>query len=175
MRYILKDYQEDAVREVLQKLTRAKRNFEFDGTPSAFALSATTGAGKTVMAAAVIEAIFEGREDDLFEPDPNATILWFSDDPSLNEQSRRSLTRASEPKPSSPTSPQNASTPAWCTSSTPTNCRRMAVSCAVPKTTTKRRFSRAPIPPSIIFGTCCETPPTTAPPSICFSTRRTGA
>ena len=96
MRYILKDYQEEAVREVLQKLTRAKRNFEFDGTPSAFALSATTGAGKTVMAAAVIEAIFEGREDNLFEPDPNATVLWFSDDPSLNEQSRRRLTRASE-------------------------------------------------------------------------------
>lgn len=96
MRYILKDYQEDAVREVLQKLTRAKRNFEFDGTPSAFALSATTGAGKTVMAAAVIEAIFEGREDNLFDPDPKATILWFSDEPSLNEQSRKSLIRASE-------------------------------------------------------------------------------
>nr|WP_290206562.1 DEAD/DEAH box helicase family protein [Corynebacterium aurimucosum] len=54
------------------------------------------GAGKTVMAAAVIETIFEGREDNLFEPDPNATILWFSEEPSLNEQSRKSLIRASE-------------------------------------------------------------------------------
>lgn len=96
MRYILKDYQEDAVREVQRKLARARRNFDFDGTTSGFALSATTGAGKTVMAAAVIEAILQGREDNIFEPDPNATILWFSDEPSLNEQSRVSLLRASE-------------------------------------------------------------------------------
>lgn len=96
MRYILKDYQEEAVREVLQKLGRARRNFDYDGTASGFALSATTGAGKTVMAAAVIEAILQGREDNLFEPDPTATVLWFSDDPTLNEQSRRRLLRASE-------------------------------------------------------------------------------
>lgn len=96
MRYILKDYQEDAVREVLQKLGRARRNFDYDGTVSGFALSATTGAGKTVMAAAVIEAFIQGREDNVFEPDPTATVLWFSDDPSLNEQSRKRLLRASE-------------------------------------------------------------------------------
>src|SRR5699024_6106756 len=55
---------------------------------SQFSLAATTGAGKTVMAAAVIEALFYGSDEFDIEPDPGAVVLWFSDDPSLNDQSR---------------------------------------------------------------------------------------
>jgi len=40
------------------------------------------------MAAAVIEALFFGNDEFDFEPDPGAVVLWFSDDPALNEQSR---------------------------------------------------------------------------------------
>ena len=55
MRYTLKDYQDDAVGEVLSRLARAREDWEKWKSPVAFSLTATTGAGKTVMAAAVIE------------------------------------------------------------------------------------------------------------------------
>ena len=54
MRYTLKDYQADAVGLVLNRLAMAKDNFHRFGQTSQFSLAATTGAGKTVMAAAVI-------------------------------------------------------------------------------------------------------------------------
>lgn len=88
MRYTLKDYQQDAVREVLTRLQRARHSYQDYEALSQFALAATTGAGKTVMAAAVIEALFFGSEEFQMPEDPGATVLWFSDDPSLNEQSR---------------------------------------------------------------------------------------
>lgn len=88
MRYTLKDYQTEAVRDVLGNLTRAKEMYKRFGDCSQFSLSATTGAGKTVMATAIIEALFFGSDEFDFEADPGAVVLWFSDDPSLNEQSR---------------------------------------------------------------------------------------
>ena len=88
MRYTLKDYQADAVRDILKNLERARDSYRRYGALSQFSLTATTGAGKTVMAAAVIEALFFGDDEFDFEPDPGAVVLWFSDDPSLNEQSR---------------------------------------------------------------------------------------
>ncbi|CAM3807490.1 DEAD/DEAH box helicase [Occultella aeris] len=96
MRYTLKEYQGDAVRDVLGNLTRARRLFHELGDTSQFALSATTGAGKTVMAAAAIEALFYGSDEHDFAPDPSAVVLWFSDDPSLNEQTRFRLMAASD-------------------------------------------------------------------------------
>ena len=62
----------------------------------AFSLTATTGAGKTVMAAAVIEALFDGNPDYDFDSDPGAVVLWFTDDPSLNEQTRFRLLDAAD-------------------------------------------------------------------------------
>jgi len=53
MRYTLKDYQVDAVRNVLGNLEDARLLYS-RGRTSQFSLSATTGAGKTVMAAAGI-------------------------------------------------------------------------------------------------------------------------
>lgn len=94
MRYTLKDYQADAVRDVLKNLERARDSFHRYGARSQFSLAATTGAGKTVMAAAVIEALFFGNDEFNFELDPGAVILWFSDDPALNEQSRARIQAA---------------------------------------------------------------------------------
>ena len=88
MRYTLKDYQEDGVGEVLTHLTRARRDWHRWESPVAFSLTATTGAGKTVMAAVVIEALFHGNPAYEFDSDPGAVVLWFTDDPSLNEQTR---------------------------------------------------------------------------------------
>src|SRR6266566_623340 len=95
MRYTLKDYQVDAVRDVLKNLAQARDMYHRYRSLSQFSLTATTGAGKTVMAAAVIEAVFFGNDEFDFEPDPGAVVLWFSDDPSLNEQSRGRIQAAS--------------------------------------------------------------------------------
>lgn len=96
MRYTLKDYQSDAARQMLGNFGRAREDFHNRGDNTAFSLSATTGAGKTVIAAAVIEALFFGNEEFDFEPDPSAVILWFTDDPALNEQTRFKLLDAGD-------------------------------------------------------------------------------
>ena len=96
MRYTLKDYQNDAVADVLAHLVRARDDWHRWKSPVAFSLTATTGAGKTVMAAAVIEALFDGNPDYDFDPDPGAVVLWFTDDPSLNEQTRFRLLDAAD-------------------------------------------------------------------------------
>ena len=96
MRYTLKDYQDDAVADVLAHLARARHDWHQWKSPVAFSLTATTGAGKTVMAAAVIEALFDGNQDYEFDSDPGAVVLWFTDDPSLNEQTRFRLLDAAD-------------------------------------------------------------------------------
>jgi DNA or RNA helicases of superfamily II len=96
MKFTLKDYQDEAVKDVLDRLRKARTRWHQDGDKHAFSLTATTGAGKTVMAAAVFEALFFGNDDHEFEPDPGAVVIWFSDDPSLNEQSRWRLQEASD-------------------------------------------------------------------------------
>ena len=96
MKFTLKDYQDEAVDDVLDRLRKARKRWHEDGDKHAFSLTATTGAGKTVMAAAVFEALFLGNDDYEFEHDPGAVVIWFSDDPSLNEQSRWRLQEASD-------------------------------------------------------------------------------
>tara|TARA_Y100001936_G_scaffold128513_1_gene125684 strand:+ start:2851 stop:5463 length:2613 start_codon:yes stop_codon:yes gene_type:complete len=96
VKFTLKDYQTEAVADVLKNLHKAKKRWHEDADTHAFSLTATTGAGKTVMAAAVFEALFYGEDDFDFEADPTATVIWFSDDPSLNEQTRFRLLEASD-------------------------------------------------------------------------------
>ncbi len=99
MKFKLKDYQNDAVMQVLDNLARARRMYHLDTIDkkeTSFALTATTGAGKTVMAAAAIEALFYGNDELEFDPDPGAVVIWFSDDPNLNDQTRMRLMQASD-------------------------------------------------------------------------------
>lgn len=97
MRFTLKDYQSDAVGDVLIELASARDFYKSASQRvSSVALTATTGAGKTVMAAAVIESLFWGSDDFNSTPDPSAVVLWFSDDPSLNQQTRHRLEQASD-------------------------------------------------------------------------------
>ena len=96
MRYTLKDYQADAVIDVLRHLADARYDWHQREKPVAFSLTATTGAGKTVMAAAVLEALFDGDAEFEFDPDPGAVVLWFTDDPALNEQTRFRLLQAAD-------------------------------------------------------------------------------
>ncbi len=93
MRYTLKDYQALGASEIVKTLRRRGRDYEEDQTLSSVALSAPTGAGKTVIAAAVIETLFDG--DEANAADPLATVLWVTDDPALNIQTARNMSQAS--------------------------------------------------------------------------------
>lgn len=59
----------------------------------AIVLSSPTGSGKTLMALAVIERILQGDAD--FSADNEATFLWLSDQPEINEQTRRAMLETS--------------------------------------------------------------------------------
>lgn len=96
MKFTLKDYQRDAVRDALNNLKDAQDDWRRKSRKCAFSLTAVTGAGKTVMAAAAFEALFHGDDEFDFDADPGAVVIWFSDDPSLNEQTRFRLMEASD-------------------------------------------------------------------------------
>ncbi len=86
MRVELKDFQVDAVCLLHQRLSQMWSAYERDGALSSVCLSSVTGSGKTVMCAAVIEALFFGNDELGLSPDPHACVLWVSDSPSLNGQ-----------------------------------------------------------------------------------------
>jgi hypothetical protein len=96
VQFKLKDYQDEAVAEVLRRLDDARDDYRSKDRRVAFALSAITGAGKTVMASAVFEALFDGSEEYEFEGDSSAVVLWVTDDPNLNEQTRFRIIEASD-------------------------------------------------------------------------------
>lgn len=92
MKYTLKPYQETASGEILARLDQANRARSI-GQQASFALSAPTGAGKTVIATDVFERLLLPSDDR--EPDKHAVIIWFSDNPDLNRQSRHRIEGAS--------------------------------------------------------------------------------
>lgn len=96
MKFTLKDYQNEAVADVLGNLRKSRKRWHEDKDRHAFSLTAATGAGKTVMAAAAFEALFHGDDGFDFDRDPGAVVIWFSDDPSLNEQTRFRLMESSD-------------------------------------------------------------------------------
>ena len=96
MRYELLNYQRNAAIDVASRLCLGRDLWESSQMPSAFALSAITGSGKTVIAAAVIEALLHGSSDLGVEADPKATFLWITDDPALNRQTRNKMLDSSD-------------------------------------------------------------------------------
>src|ERR1017187_10727975 len=91
---MLKDYQLAATNEIVETLRRAGNDYETDSSGNwSVALSAPTGAGKTVIASAVIETLFDGSSN--YIEDPEASVLWVTDDPALNEQTKRNMKQAS--------------------------------------------------------------------------------
>lgn len=96
MKFTLKDYQADAVAELLHRIENAQSAYQAFGERSSLSLAATTGAGKTVMSAAVIEALFNGSDEFEFAADEGAVVVWFSDSPDLNLQTRQRLMDASD-------------------------------------------------------------------------------
>ena len=92
MKLTLKDFQTDAVTELVEKLRRAARDAK-EGELQSVALSSPTGSGKTVMAAAAIETLLVGDAD--HGPNPETTFLWITDQLDLNEQTRRKMLETS--------------------------------------------------------------------------------
>jgi hypothetical protein len=88
MRVKLKDFQAGAVERLLSSMGKMQELYERDGMLSAVSLTAPTGSGKTVMSAAAIESLFFGSADTGQEADDKACVLWLSDSPSLNDQTR---------------------------------------------------------------------------------------
>lgn len=93
MKFTLTDYQHDVTNTVVQRLNAAVAMFDNDGARSAVGLTAPTGAGKTVIATAILEKLLFGGG--IQSPNKNLTVLWLTDDPSLNEQSRDKILKAS--------------------------------------------------------------------------------
>lgn len=96
MEYELFDYQREAALGVLSRLAKARDSWLDDRSLSSFALSAVTGAGKTVIATAVIEAMLHGSPDLEVQPDPRAAFLWVTDSPALNRQTQEKMLEASD-------------------------------------------------------------------------------
>ena len=96
MQYTLLDYQQDAVRDTLRTLSRCRDDWHSHHERNAFALSSTTGSGKTVIAATVIEALLHGSDEFDFDPVPGAVVLWVSKDPALNLQTRARIIQSAD-------------------------------------------------------------------------------
>lgn len=92
MKLLLKDFQVQAVDRLVNHLRRASIEAQ-SGDLQAVSLFAPTGSGKTIIATAAIERLLEG--DGRSGPFPDATFLWVSDQPNINEQTRRKMLEAS--------------------------------------------------------------------------------
>lgn len=89
MRVNLLEFQQEALRKLREALDVAQEGYERHGMRQIISFTAPTGAGKTVTAAALIEAVFSGDEN--YEERGDSVFLWLSDSPELNEQSRHKL------------------------------------------------------------------------------------
>src|ERR1022692_1783883 len=76
-------FQIDAVKEMLEKAEEVVEKAQAGRNAPALFLSAPTGSGKTLMAARFMEKILEDNTD--------ARFLWLTDQPALNEQTKKKL------------------------------------------------------------------------------------
>lgn len=86
MQIELKQFQSDAVKKILDHIESATNLWITKKQYSALSLLSMTGSGKTVIAAAVIDALFHGSDEYGFHLEKEPVVLWFSDLPSLNKQ-----------------------------------------------------------------------------------------
>lgn len=89
MKIPLKDFQTGAVHELLEELDHARSEVKRGGRRQAVVLSSVTGSGKTMIATALMERLIE--ESDASRSELPPTFLWITDQPDLNEQTRRKI------------------------------------------------------------------------------------
>ena len=89
MRVELFPFQKRALADIRMKTAEAMGSYHRTHAPQAVSFTAPTGAGKTIIMSALIEDIFFG--DDQYVEQPDAIIVWLSDSPQLNEQSKQKI------------------------------------------------------------------------------------
>lgn len=95
MKLHLLDFQRTASEVLITEIKKAQARYDNDPELlGAVVLEAATGAGKTVIATSVIEQMIFGS--DFTDPVEGTTILWVTNDPSLNAQTARKMQEASE-------------------------------------------------------------------------------
>lgn len=87
MKVELFPFQKKAVIDLRMKAAEALGSYRRTHTPQVISLQAPTGAGKTIIMAALVEDIFFGT--DQYAEQPEAIFVWLSDSPALNEQSKQ--------------------------------------------------------------------------------------
>ena len=86
MKVELFPFQKTALARLRQSVATALGNYRSTYTPQVVSYTAPTGAGKTIVMSALIEAVYYG--DELYPEQNEAIFIWLSDSPQLNEQSR---------------------------------------------------------------------------------------
>lgn len=79
-------FQKRALGELRMKSAEVVYRYGRTHSKQVVSFTAPTGAGKTIIMAALIESIFFG--DEVYPEQPDAIVVWLSDSPQLNEQSK---------------------------------------------------------------------------------------
>ena len=94
MKVDLISFQEKAVKELRLDIAEALGTYQRRNKTQVVSLQAPTGAGKTIIAAALIENIYFGTtlaDGTTYTEQPEAIFVWLSDSPELNEQSKAKI------------------------------------------------------------------------------------
>lgn len=89
MKVELFPFQKRALVDIRMKTAEAIGSYHRTHAPQVVSFTAPTGAGKTIIMSALIEDILFG--DDQYVEQPDAIIVWLSDSPQLNEQSKQKI------------------------------------------------------------------------------------
>ncbi len=89
MKVELFPFQKRALADIRMKTAEAMGSYHRTHAPQVVSFTAQTGAGKTIIMSALIEDILFGDEQYVEQPD--AIIIWLSDSPQLNEQSKQKI------------------------------------------------------------------------------------
>ena len=89
MKVKLFPFQDVAINDLRKKLAFSLNGFAQLHVPQVISFTAPTGAGKTIISAALIEDVYNGTAE--YQEQPEAIFLWLSDSPELNAQSRSKI------------------------------------------------------------------------------------
>lgn len=93
MNITLKTFQKQRARELRKTFAMAQMSWQHFGQKQIISLTAPTGAGKTILMARFIEDLLCGDEEGMFAEMPQSIVVWLSDAPELNEQSKKKIER----------------------------------------------------------------------------------
>ncbi|MBC5730583.1 DEAD/DEAH box helicase [Pseudoflavonifractor hominis] len=94
MKVNLISFQDKAVKDLRVDIADALDNYRRRKKTQVVSLQAPTGAGKTIIAAGLIEDIYFGStlaDGTTFDEQPEAIFVWLSDSPELNAQSKQKI------------------------------------------------------------------------------------